>query len=256
MRPELASLWIETPAVSGVTHMNRENSYEMQALHIQCSPERQMLSTLCSLTVIEEIIHPIIWKHTHFILCYGWCWGLEKQARFTEERTRNDLRGFGSKCFPTWEACRYLGVLVAKPITAISHLFPSLRDMWLLKIITLFPQKSAQAILETRVVLSTKDVTYTFTKFAVKKVWCFPEAWYERPHQREPGSNKPNRLLRAMNKQIKPLRVLGHVWNTQANLSPCPPSTEATASIPSRVWSFSSCTNSIFKNWSWIWIVL
>lgn len=183
-------------------------------------PEHQMLSTLCSLTVIEEIIHPIIWKHTHFILCYGWCWSWkEKQARFTEERTWNDLRGFGSKYFHTWEACRYLEVLVAKPITAISHFFPSLRDTWLLKLITLFPQKSMQAILETRVVLSTTDITHTFLKSVVKKAWCLPEAWYERLHQREPGSNKSSRLLRAMNKQIKPQRALPRQTSAHARLA-------------------------------------
>lgn len=83
----------------------------------------------------------------------------------------------------THEACRYLEVLVAKPIAVISHLFPSLRSMWLLKIIQLFHQKSVQAVLKTKAVLGTKDIIYTFMKFAGEKASCFPEAWYERPHQ-------------------------------------------------------------------------
>lgn len=81
--------------------------------------------------------------------------------------------------------------------------------MWLLKRITLVPLKSMQAILETTVVLRSKDITDTFVKPAVEKACCSPEAWNKIPHQTEPGSNEPRRLLRAMSRQRKAQRVLG-----------------------------------------------
>lgn len=99
---------------------------------------------------------------------------LKKQARSTERRICNDLQGFGSKYFHIHKTCKYLEILVAKPITAISHLSPSFRARGFCRW-TLFPQ-SVQAVLETVVYFDK----YTLMKFVVGKVCNFPEAWYER----------------------------------------------------------------------------
>lgn len=54
-----------------------------------------------------------------------------------------------------------------------------------------FPQKSVQAVLETTVVLNTKDITYTLMKFAVKKGFIFQKPAMTDPTRHNLAARNP-----------------------------------------------------------------
>lgn len=152
-----------------------------------------MLHTLCLLTVIEEIICPVIWKCTHSIPCNGWCWVLKKASKPKSLRREFVLtyKGLAPGIFTgkpvAWEACRYLEVLVAtkqwvvKSIAATSYSSPSLRGTWLLKIIMHFClEKWADSSTDSSSTSSAKILTdlwnllWKITLFSRSLVWRTP----------------------------------------------------------------------------------
>lgn len=192
MRSELAytSLETETPAVSEVTLINRENSYITEALHIQCSLKDVTYALFINshwrnyLSSNLKILKFSVMADAEF---------LKKKASQIHRGenlywlTRVWLQVFSAGKPVTWEACRYLEVLVAtkqwvvKPIAATSYSSPSLRGTWLLKVIMHFcSEKWADSSTDSSSTSSAKILTHLWnllweiTLFSRSLVWRTP----------------------------------------------------------------------------------